>query len=465
MQDTREGDHRETARTNSRTLLCGPPDRSRGGIPAQPGPVIICPDPDWAPFEYRDQNDDYCGIAADLIALVFARLGATYSILWTEDWRESLAAAKEGRAHVVPFLNESGERDTWLTFTEPIFVDPNVFVTRLEYPYIESSDQLERQTIAIPEGTSVAKKLQERHPHVVLHTTSSELEAFLLVRDGHAQMSLRSLVVSAYTIGVGDFPELKIAGQMPELTNYLRMGVVHAAAPLLHILNKAIASITPKEQVDIVQRHVNRRLAEAKHSAAAAMMLTVTSLTSATWHHNYQLQRNNEAHRLLLDTMETQVWYLKDSRTYGAVNQAHAQFLGGDKASFEDRQLGSVFPEATAAEQVAKNAQVFADGQCLKSSDWFTNTAGEHRLLQVTRVAHIGVQGEVEYVVCSAEDITDRHRMEHQLLLEREFFRTTLLSVSDAVISADARGRVVVMNKTAAQLTGLTPETAVGRPL
>jgi len=34
---------------------------------------------------------------------------------------------------------------------------------------------------------------------------------------------------------------------------------------------------------------------------------------------------------LLLDTIEPQVWYLKNAETYGAVNNAHAAFLGSQR--------------------------------------------------------------------------------------------------------------------------------------
>jgi diguanylate cyclase (GGDEF)-like protein/PAS domain S-box-containing protein len=62
-------------------------------------------------------------------------------------------------------------------------------------------------------------------------------------------------------------------------------------------------------------------------------------------------------------------------------------------------------------------------------------------------------------------DITDRKEMESLIFNEKELFRTTLLSVGDAVISTDINGRIVVMNSVAEKLTGWKLEEARGRPL
>lgn len=62
-------------------------------------------------------------------------------------------------------------------------------------------------------------------------------------------------------------------------------------------------------------------------------------------------------------------------------------------------------------------------------------------------------------------DVTERKKIEKLLYEEKERFKTTLLSVSDGVISTDNQGRVVIFNKVAEQLTGWTQEEAIGQPL
>jgi PAS domain S-box-containing protein len=61
-------------------------------------------------------------------------------------------------------------------------------------------------------------------------------------------------------------------------------------------------------------------------------------------------------------------------------------------------------------------------------------------------------------------DLTGRQR-EEQLMAEKERLAVTLRSIGDAVIATDEAGRVTVFNGVAEQLTGWTPEEALGNPL
>ena len=64
-----------------------------------------------------------------------------------------------------------------------------------------------------------------------------------------------------------------------------------------------------------------------------------------------------------------------------------------------------------------------------------------------------------------ARDITERKAMAERLYIEKEQFRTTLLSVGDGIIATDTSGRITVMNPIAEGLTGWSQTGAAGRDL
>lgn len=74
-------------------------------------------------------------------------------------------------------------------------------------------------------------------------------------------------------------------------------------------------------------------------------------------------------------------------------------------------------------------------------------------------------EGEFLYIYGIINDITDLKQMEKLLFMEKEQFKTTLLSVGDGVISIDNKRNVVMLNKVAEQLTGWRQEEAIGRPI
>jgi len=84
---------------------------------------------------------------------------------------------------------------------------------------------------------------------------------------------------------------------------------------------------------------------------------------------------------------------------------------------------------------------------------------GTYRILEWK--AHIS--GKLIYA--AARDVTDNKALESRLFLEKELFRTTLLSVEDGVIATDNTGRITIMNQAAELMTGCQIKAVQGKPI
>jgi PAS domain S-box-containing protein len=73
--------------------------------------------------------------------------------------------------------------------------------------------------------------------------------------------------------------------------------------------------------------------------------------------------------------------------------------------------------------------------------------------------------GRIVGVSKIARDISERRRAERALAEQREWFRVTLASIGDAVITSDRSGKVSFLNPVAERLTGYSLEQALGKPL
>lgn len=158
------------------------------------------------------------------------------------------------------FLNQSPDRDAWLLFTQPYFNDANVLISREEHPSVASLGDFVGARIALPSGTSVEEKLRRLYPGLQFVIVGSEAEALRLVNERQAEFTLRSLVMAADTIKNEGWFNLKIAGQVPELDNLFRIGVLRSEPMLRDILDQAIATLTPDEVNAIVNRYVAVRV-------------------------------------------------------------------------------------------------------------------------------------------------------------------------------------------------------------
>jgi len=259
------------------------------------GPITMCVDPSWEPYERIAENGKHVGIAADLVALIAERSGVSLQLIPTKSWEDSLSASKEGKCQILSFLNQSPKRDKWLLFTEPYFSDPNVFITREEHDFISNPATLSGQSIVFPAGTSLEERIRNDYPNLTVRIVGSEEESLQLVSERKSDMTVRSLSMAAYTIKKNGLFNLKIAGQLPGMTNNFRIGVVKNQPLLRDILNKGMRSITPQEVQQIVNKHISINAQTAVDHALMIKIVTGFTLflfIGLLW--NYQLRKVNK---------------------------------------------------------------------------------------------------------------------------------------------------------------------------
>lgn len=128
---------------------------------------------------------------------------------------------------------------------------------------------------------------------------------------------------------------------------------------------------------------------------------------------------------LLLDNIETQVWYQRNPETYGIINRAHAAFVGKPAEDIQNSRLESVLPRQSALIRVEHCTMAFGSERPLHFEEWHENFRGENRLLSVSYIPRVESDGMVRSVICSARDITLQKEME--IITARQEERFTLV--------------------------------------
>lgn len=268
--------------------------------------ATFCVDPDWPPYEIINPNGEHEGIAADLLRMAAERAGVRLKLIRTKDWDESVAASKRGDCDMLSFLNQTPKRDEWLIFTDPIFTDPNVVITREQHAYISDLAELSGRVIALPKGTSIEERVRRDYPNLRVVVAESESEAFAMVSDRRADLTIRSMTVAVYTIKKEGWFNLKIAGQVPGYENRLRVAVRKENPALRDALNRGVVMVTPQERREIANRHVSINVQTAVDYGPllnVAVLFSVFLVTSLAWalklkKVNAQLRRASETDRL-----------------------------------------------------------------------------------------------------------------------------------------------------------------------
>jgi PAS domain S-box-containing protein len=290
------------------------------------GSIKMCVDPDWAPFERINPQGKHEGIAADLVQLVAQRVGLQIELLPVKDWDESLAASKGKRCQIMSFINQTPARDAWLIFTDPIFFDPNVIITREEHGFVADVKGLQGERVALPRGTMVEERVRHDLPNLKVVLTNNEPDAMKLVSERQADLTIRSLIVAANAIKKEGLFNLKISGQIPEYTDQLRIGVLKDETLLRSILDKGVKTITPQEREAISNKHVAINIQQGIDWTRVYVLLALLALAILIalyiFRNNRQLQAalaasqearsalrvSEERHRLLADNATDVIW-------------------------------------------------------------------------------------------------------------------------------------------------------------
>ena len=165
-----------------------------------------------------------------------------------------------------------------------------------------------------------------------------------------------------------------------------------------------------------------------------------------------RLKQLYQEKKLLLDNIEVQMWYLKDIETYGLVNKAHASFFGVEINQLENKPLWEIMSTKEEAQIcIEGNKRVFREKKRIKTEEWVRDSRGNIRLLAITKSPKLNDEGNVEFVVCSAVDITDQRRAEKALRESERHYRqiVELLPIS---IFVHSKEEILFANTAAANL-------------
>jgi diguanylate cyclase (GGDEF)-like protein/PAS domain S-box-containing protein len=166
----------------------------------------------------------------------------------------------------------------------------------------------------------------------------------------------------------------------------------------------------------------------------------------------------NREQAFLLNSIPSMIWCLKDSRTFGMVNRQFAHFFGKRSEEIENHVIEEVLPESEVESCIESNEEVMRSKTPLSFKQSSKNHAGEKRTIAITKIPGINESGEVESIVCTAEDITDREVAENRLRL----IQFALDNANEEAFWISREGDILYVNKATCKALGYSQDELVG---
>ncbi|MBP1133084.1 two-component system sensor histidine kinase EvgS [Serratia sp. PL17] len=266
------------------------------------------------PFTQLDEQQQFQGIAADVLRLIHLRTGLNFNAVVATTMPDMLKAVRDHKASFFAAASYSPERDKQLLLTRP-YVQPEYVLVVKDSSH--SPKNLEHATtVAITPDNVLRAGLVAQYPQVTFIDAKSASVAMKMVADGKAEGAIHNLIGARYMVE-NVFPgKLKIAARVADKPALISFAVGRSQPELYSILNKALADIPPRDISLIVNKW--QTAPEVKLNTWSeyrdefywlAAIFAVLVLTSLVW--IYYLHRANASRKEAQARLQEQATFLE----------------------------------------------------------------------------------------------------------------------------------------------------------
>ncbi|ANY90311.1 MULTISPECIES: bifunctional diguanylate cyclase/phosphodiesterase [Pseudomonas] len=439
-------------------------------------------DASWPPFEFRDQDGRYQGLAADYISLIQERLGISLKPIEPSNWTEVLQQAKENRLDVLPGIMSTPERQKYLAFTRPYLDFPIVILAHKGGPQPRTLEDLYGLKVAVVENYAPHELLRTQHPDlnlVALPNVSSSLQA--LATD-EVDAVVGDLASSIWALRQLKLDGLYVSGETP-YRYQLAMAVQKDNKILVGILDKVMADMTAAEISRIQQRWVGNVVDQRSFwndmllyglpavlllLAGLAVVIRINRRLSSEISRRIALEqelRSSEYHyRSLVESLSAIAWEADaNDFTYSYVSPHAEDLLGYPLSDW----LRPGFWRSILHPEDALWAQAYCDSETAAGRDHsldYRVIRADGHALWVRNIVSMIEHGHRPLLRGLMIDISETKRTEDALRLSEQKFASVFQQCPDIlVIARHSDGCLLEVNEAFEEQIGLSPGQVIGR--
>ncbi|MFJ4055505.1 EAL domain-containing protein [Pseudomonas sp. NPDC089743] len=439
-------------------------------------------DASWPPFEFRDQEGRYQGLAADYIAMLQERLGVAFKPVEPSTWTEVLQQARESRIDLLPGVMSTPERQGYLAFTRPYLDFPIVILAHEGGQQPRTLKDLYGLKIAVVENYAPHELLRTHHPDlnlVAMPNVSSTLQA--LATD-EVDAVVGDLASSIWSLRQLKLDGLYVSGETP-YRYQLAMAAPRDKKVLIGILDKVMADMSSDEIRQIQQRWVGNVVDQRTfwHDmlmyglpavllliAILAVVIRINRRLSSEISRRIALEqelRSSEYHyRGLIESLSAIAWEADaNDFTYSYVSPHAEDLLGYPLHEW----LKPGFWRSILHPEDALWAQAYCESETAAgrdhSLDYRVMRADGHSLW-VRNIVSMIEHGHRPVMRGLMIDISETKRTEDALRLSEQKFASVFQQCPDILLIArHSDGCLLEVNEAFEEQIGLTPGQVVGR--
>jgi len=164
----------------------------------------------------------------------------------------------------------------------------------------------------------------------------------------------------------------------------------------------------------------------------------------------------------LFNNLNKMAYIFLEPGSFGPVNQKMADFCSCEVSELEGKSV-SVILEQQKVEVVKNfNKKIFEEG-LRKSAKMEIEINNQHYIIEVDTIPHHNQQGEVDYLLCLAEDITDKLEKEKKFYRNKKRYSSIFKKAPLAFVVSDRKTNIIDWNDKAEEIFGWKKEEVINR--
>ena len=211
-------------------------------------------DDSFVPFSFFNEDGEFRGISADVLAKVALRTGLKFEVRNTQSVAGMIEQVRTDKADLLITLTPSQSRESQLRFTRPYLSMPYVLISRIGPNSPATLDEMAGKRLAVITGNPVRDQLLDDFPNITLVNAENAQQAMALVANGQADAAVNSLITARYMISRQYRDQLRITTTVGTESARVAFATSRGALELYSILEKALLSIPPEEMDEVTNR-------------------------------------------------------------------------------------------------------------------------------------------------------------------------------------------------------------------
>ena len=383
----------------------------------------------FPPFNYFDKADQFHGMAADYLKIISERIGVKLKIQPNLPWPEVLKRSREHDIDLISCIAKSPERERFLSFSQPYLSSPLVIFVQQNAPYIGGLQDLKGKKVALIKKGVTYDWLQRDNIAIVPHFIKTPLDGLKAVSLGTADAFIGNLAASSHMVEKEGLSNIKIAAPTAYEDYQLFMGVRKDWPELVNIINKVLNSMTQDEKIRISRKWISLKKESVIDYALVwkiALGMGSVIIVIIIWAFQVQrqksaLQKSEKRFRAYFEHGQIGLAVIHPHTGWLEANQRLQFLLGYTLEELKNTTTTNIThpddrdTDATLFEQMiaGKLDQYNLDKRLIHKDGTIVHTN-----LSVSCIR--GEKSRIELILVSILDITERKRMENDLIDARD---------------------------------------------